>query len=413
MNQAIYIIFLADIMFTVECFLPAAVMVWRKGQFVMSSKLFFSIFTLLFVLLGSGCGNHAERLQEEDIVIASANPMSGGSKEFGDMKVKAFQLAFDEVNAAGGIQGKKIKLLVGDDASSPKEAHNLAEKIVADPSVVAVLGHWNSASTMAARNVYNGAGIPVITDSVNKTITDGTTPYLFRIVPTDKLEAEELGEYCYHKLGLKKMAIIYVNNDYSRGMKDYFREKIQRIGGKVTAIETFFEGRTTDFTFELYKIKNSEPDGIFIAGYSPESALIVRQAKAIGINIPFIGTDGISSEDFVLLGQEAAEGVRFNGFFYSGIKEAHAEKFRKSFRERYGKEPDSYTALAYDSARLLIEAIKKNGASREGIYEYLSTVKQYPGVTGSITFDQNHDVISKITILTVRNGKIVKDDIQP
>ena len=393
--------------------------VYRKGLFVMSSKLILSVFTILFVLLGSGCSSSSsssstgQNSKNDDIIIASANPMSGSSKEFGNMKVKAIQLAFDEVNATGGIHGRKIKLWVGDDASSPKEAHNLAEKIVADSAVVAVLGHWNSASTMAARNVYNGAGIPVITDSVNKTITDGTTPYLFRIVPTDKVEAEELGEYSFHKLGLKKMAIIYVNNDYSKGMKEYFREKMQRIGGKITAIETFSEGRTMDFTSELYKIKNSEPDGIFIAGYSSEVALIARQARAIGLHLPILGTDGISSEEFVLLGKEAVEGVRFNGFFYNDIKENGSEKFRKSFQERYNIEPDSYAALTYDSAQLLIEAIKKNGVSREGIYEYLSKVENYPGVTGSITFDQNHDVKSKIVILTIKNGKIVKDDIQP
>ncbi|MDF2634632.1 MAG: hypothetical protein K0R78_1506 [Pelosinus sp.] len=379
----------------------------------MYNKLIFSSLMILFVLLGSGCSNSSEQSKKEDIIIASANPMSGSSKEFGHMKVKAMQLAFDEVNAAGGIHGRNIKLLVGDDASSPKEAHNLAKKIVADEAVLAVLGHWNSASTMAARNVYNGAGIPVITDSVNKTITDGTTPYLFRIVPTDKVEAEELAEYAFRKLGFKKIAIIYVNNDYSKGMKDYFREKMQRMGGEITAIETFSEGRTTDFTSELYKIKNSEPEGLFIAGYSSEVALIARQAREIGLYLPIIGTDGISSEEFILIGKEAVEGVRFNGFFYQDIKENGSENFREKFKKRYDKEPDSYAALTYDAAQLLIEAIKKNGASREGIYQYLSTVKDYPGITGKITFDKNHDVMSKIIMLTIKDGKIVKDAVQP
>ncbi|SFL86026.1 ABC transporter substrate-binding protein [Pelosinus propionicus] len=381
----------------------------------MSSKLIFSIFIMGFVLLGSGCNHNTigqQQNKKDDIIIASANPMTGNSKEFGSMKVKAIQLAVEEVNAAGGIQGRKIKLLVGDDASSPKEAHKLAEKIAADQSVVAVLGHWNSASTMAARNVYNGAGIPVITDSVNKTITDGTTPYVFRVIPTDKVEAEQLGEYSFYQLGLKRMAIIYTNNDYSKGMKDYFRERLQRIGGEITAIEIFSEGRTTDFTSELYKIKYSKPDGLFIAGYSSETASIIRQARAIGLELPIIGTDGISSEEFILLGKEAVEGVRFNGFFYNGIQENGSEEFRKRFQNRYHKEPDSYAALAYDSALLLIEAMKKNGISREGIYDYLSKVENYPGVTGHITFDQHHDVKSKITILTIRNGKIIKDDIQ-
>ena len=384
-----------------------------KGLIVMRNKLIISSLFILFVLLGSGCSNSNEQHNKDDIIIASANPMSGNSREFGNMKVKAIQLAFDEVNAAGGIQGRKLRLLVGDDASSPKEAHNLAEKIVADKSVIAVIGHWNSASTMAARNVYNGAGIPVITDSVNKTITDGTTPYLFRILPTDQMEAEELAEYSFYKLGLKKMAIIYVNNDYSIGMKDYFREKMQRMGGAITTIETFSEGRTKDFTSELNKIKNSQPDGIFIAGYYTEVALIARQAHEMGLSFPIISTDGISSEELISLGGKAVDGIRFNGFFYSDMTQNGSEKFIRNFRKRYGKEPDSYTALAYDSAQLLIEAIRKNGASREGIYEYLAKVNEFPGITGNLTFDKNHDVKSKIVILTIKDGKIVKDDRQP
>lgn len=384
-----------------------------KGLNVIRMKLMISSLFIVFVLLGSGCGISNEQDKKNDIIIASANPMSGNSSEFGHMKVKAIELAFDEINASGGIEGRKLKLLVGDDASSPKEAHNLAEKIVADKAVIAVIGHWNSASTMAARNVYNGAGIPVITDSVNKTITDGTTPYLFRILPTDQVEAEELAAYSFYKLGLKKMAIIYVNNDYSIGMKDYFREKMQRIGGEITTIETFSEGRTTDFTSELNKIKNSEPDGIFIAGYYTEVALIARQAQELGLDLPIIGTDGVSSEELISLGGKAVEGIRFNGFFYSDIKQNRSEEFIRNFKKRYDKEPDSYTALAYDAAQMLIEAIRKNGASREGIYEFLSKVNEFPGITGNITFDKNHDVKSKIVILTVKDGKIVKDDKQP
>jgi branched-chain amino acid transport system substrate-binding protein len=379
----------------------------------MRNKLIIGILFILFVLLGSGCSNSIDQSNKDDIIIASANPMSGNSREFGNMKVKAIQLAFDEVNEAGGIQGRKLKLWVGDDASLPKEAHNLAEKIVANKAVIAVIGHWSSASTMAARNVYNGAGIPVITDSVNKTITDGTTPYLFRVVPTDQVEAEALAEYSFYKLGLKKMAIIYVNNDYSMGMKEYFREKIQRIGGEITTIESFSEGRTTDFTSELNKIKNSEPEGIFIAGYYAEVALIARQAHEMGLSIPIISTDGISSEELISLGGKAVEGIRFNGFFYSEMKQNDSEKFIQNFRNRYHKEPDSYTALAYDSAHLLIEAIQRNGATREGIYEYLEKVNEFPGVTGNLTFDKSHDVKSKIMILTIKDGKIIKDDRQP
>jgi branched-chain amino acid transport system substrate-binding protein len=371
-----------------------------------------SILMILVAFLG-GCSDGKVQNEKPEIVIASANPMSGNSSDSGQMKVKAIQLAFDEVNAAGGINGRKLKLLIGDDAGAPKEAHKLATKLVADPNVLAVIGHWNSASTVATRNVYNGAGVPVLTDSVKKIITDGTTPYLFRILPSDQSEAEKIAEYVFHKLHIKKIAIIYVNNDYSVGMKDYFSERIQRIGGEVTAVETFFEGRTGDFTAELKKIKNSEPDGIFISGYYVEVAQIAREARSLGINLPIICPNGINSEELIHLGGAAVEGIKFNGFFYSGIKQNGSEEYAKNFKIRYGIETDTFAALAYDSAHMLINAIRKNGASREGIYQYLVEMKEYPGVAGTVSFDATHDAEIKMITLTVKDGKIVPDTIQP
>lgn len=376
-------------------------------------KLLISSLLLFSALLINGCGNVREQTKNDELLIASANPMTGNSSDFGDMKVKAIQLAFDEVNQSGGIDGKKLTLLIGDDASLPKKAHKLAVTLAADPKVLAVIGHFNSANTLVTRNVYNGAGLPVITDSVNRSITDGTTPYLFRIVPTDQVAAEQLVQYAVNKLYFKKFAIIYVNNDYSKDMKEYFRAKIRQLGSEVTAIEIFFEGRTKDFTPELEKIKHSAPDSIIFIGYDKEAALIARQARDIGITTPFISTDGISSQELINLGGTAVEGIRFNGFFHTSMKQNSSEKFSKAFIEYYGKEPDSYAALAYDSAQILIEAIRKNGASREGIYTYLTTLKNFPGVTGNITFDEKHDVHTTIMILTVKDGQFVPDALQP
>ena len=371
-----------------------------------------SILMILIVFL-SGCSTSSIQLSNQEIVIASANPMSGNSSDSGQMKVKAIQLAFDEVNRGGGINGRKLKLVVGDDASSSKEAHKLATKLAADPTVLAVIGHWNSANTIATRNVYNGAGIPVLTDSVKKIITDGTTPYIFQILPSDKSEAEKIADYSFHKLNLKKIAIIYVNNDYSIGMKDYFYERMQLLGGDITATEIFFEGRTEDFTTELTKIKNSQPEGIFISGYYIEVAKIAQQARRMGMNLPIICPNGINSQELIRLGGTAVEGIKFNGFFYSGIKQNGSEEFAQAFKNRYGIEPDTFAALAYDSAQMLIQGIRKNGASREGLYQYLSDLKGYQGVAGNVTFGENHDAEIPMITLTVKDGKIVPDIIQP
>lgn len=386
----------------------------EKGLIAVKNKrMIISSILMILVIFLSGCSNKNQQIAKDEIVIASANPMTGNFSDSGQMKVKAIQLAFDEVNRAGGINGKQLKLVVGDDASSPKESHKLATKMAVDPTILAVIGHWNSANMIETRNVYNGAGIPVLTDSVKKIITDGTTPYIFRVLPSDKSEAEKIVDYSFYKMDLKKMAIIYVNNDYSIGMKDYFYERMQLVGGEITDVELFSEGRTVDFGAELVKIRNSQPEGIFISGYYPEVAQIARQAREMGINLPIICPNGSNSEELIRLGGTKVEGVKFTGFFYSGIKQNGSESFAQAFKNSYGIEPDTFAALAYDSAQILINAIRTNGATREGIYHYLSELKGYPGVAGNVSFDATHDAELKIIMLTVENGKIVPDIIQP
>lgn len=369
------------------------------------------VMAMLFSLV-AGCrgGKSAEK---GDIVIASANPMTGDSAQFGDMKVKAIQLAIEEVNAAGGIDGRKVKLQVEDDIGNPKEAPNVAQKIASNPDVVAVIGHWNSSCTLAAREIYEAAGIPVITDSVNKQITDGKTPHVFRISLTDTRQAHQLAEYAYNKLGVRKVAVIYTANDFGMGLNNDFTQKFKELGGTITASETYFEGQTKDFKAQLTKIKQTNPELLFMAGYYTECALIAKQMKEIGLNIPILGTEGISSEQLIKLGGDAVEGIRFTGFFHPAVEFPGTKEFVAKFKEKYGVEPDTYAALAYDSAKLILEGIKVNGATREGVYKYLKEVKDFPGVAGPITFDASGENSRSIIILTVKDGKFVPDELQP
>lgn len=349
----------------------------------------------------------------EEIYIASANPMTGDSAQFGDMKVKAIQLALDEVNEAGGIDGKKVNLLVGDDTGNPREAPNVGQKFAEDEKVLAVIGHWNSSCTLAARGIYNDAGMPVITDSVNKDITDGSTPYLYRISLTDTAQAEYLAEYAYEVMGKRKVGIMYTSNDFGTGITADFSRVFEEKGGEVVATETYHEGQSIDFTPQLTKLRNEDPDLMFIAGYYVETALIAQQAKSVGLDVPMLGTDGISSEELIKLGGTAVEGILFTGFFHPQVKYPGTEEFVTSFREKYNREPDTYAALAYDSAKIILKAIEEKGATREGIKSYLSEVKDFPGVAGPISFDDKNDVTRGIIILEVKDLEIVPAEVQP
>lgn len=372
----------------------------------MKKKSILGIILALTMVFLAGCGGGGGGGTSDKLYIASANPMTGDSAQFGDMKVKAIQLAIEEANAEGGVDGKQIELLVGDDTGNPKEAPNVAQKFASDNNVLAVIGHWNSSATLAARGIYEAAGIPVITDSVNKTITDGTTPHMFRISLTDTTQATNLANYTYNVMGKRNAAIMFTANDFGTGLKNDFTAEFEKLGGKVSVSETFFEGQSKDFSPQLTKIKAANPDVLFVAGYYVETALIAQQADGIGLDVQMIGTEGISSEELVKLGGDAVEGIRFAAFFHPDVEFPGTKEFVEAFTAKYNKAPDNYSALAYDSAKIIIEGMRQNGANRDGITKYINEVKDFPGVAGPISFE-NNDVTRNILILEVIDGQIV------
>jgi len=369
-----------------------------------------SCFTALALAACDDSGNKSSSNGQavKDIFIASANPMTGDSAQFGDIKVKAIQLALDQFNARNVLGGAQVKLLVGDDTGNPKEAPNVAQKFAADPKLLALIGHWNSSCTLAARGIYEAAGLPVITDSVNKAITDGTTPHLFRISLTDTAQAESLASYAYKVIGKRRAAILYTANDFGNGLMNDFTLKFTELGGEVLASETYFEGQSKDFSPQLTKIKEKKPDLLFVAGYYVETALIAQQARAMGLDMQILGTDGISSQELIKLGGDAVEGIMFGGFFHPDIEFSGTREFTEAFKAAYNKDPDTYAALAYDSARIILGAIEKYGpqVTRENITEFMRECKDFPGVAGPITFVDN-DVIRNVIVITVKDGAFI------
>lgn len=362
-------------------------------------------FLLTAVLAGCGSGSGGSSDSKGEIVIASANPMSGDVAQYGDTKVKGIQIAIDEVNAKGGIGGRKVRLEVGDDAGNPKEGANLAQKLASNSSISAVIGHWNSSVTLAAIPIYDKAGLPAITDSVNRKIS-GASKYVFRIFATDIVEGRELAAYTKNILGKSKAAIIYENNDYGQGLTASFTENFKKLGGEVVASEPYIGG-TKDFKPQISKIKGLSPDVLFIGGYHTETALIARQAREAKMDLQLLAGDGVESEDLMKLGGQAVEGLIFAADYNALLDIPGNKEFVEKFKAKYGRLPDTYAALAYDSARLILEGMTKNGVSRDKIQQYLKQVKDFPGVTGKVTFNDQNDAERPIYMLVVKGGKIV------
>jgi branched-chain amino acid transport system substrate-binding protein len=366
-----------------------------------------ALLAMFLVAVAGGCGSSST----DPIVISHAAPMTGDSGHFGKVEAEGIQIAIDEINAAGGIDGRTVKFVNEDDMGNPKEAANVAQRISSNSDIVAVVGHWNSSCTLAGIPIYDAAGIPVVTSSINQKIS-GSSKWVFRDSLTDEQAGSQIAEYAVKQLGAKRIAIFYTNNDFGKGQNDVFTRVAKGLGSDVVASESYIEGQSRDFTPQLTKIKNVNPDLIFLAGYYTEGAMIVQQARRLNMDIPIIGPDGLNSEEFVKLGGDTVEDVMFAGYFHSSMEFPGTAEYAEKYRDKYGYDSDTFAALAYDATRLILEGMKENGPTREGIQTYLEGVEDFPGVAGPITFDDKHDAHRKIIVLTVKDGKIVPADVQ-
>ncbi len=388
-------------------------------RYAMQRKL--SLLALALALIVPACNKNGGTQEAAEITIAVAGPMTGSGAAFGEQIRNAALLKTQEVNDAGGINGKKVKLLVEDDKGDTKEATNVARKLAADKDVCIIIGHFNSTCTNAAKVEYNRKEVVSISaGSTNVTVCAGN-PYTFRNLYRDDYQGTFLAHYAKKKLGLKKIAVFYENDDYGKGLMNSFKEEADKIGMAVVATDSFLRERTQDFKPLLQKVMAAEPDGVFVAGLYNEAALICKSAKTdLGMNVTFFGGDGLTDDKFIEIAGSAAEGALITTpfLFNTGNDSPEAVKFMGDYRKAYnGKEPGTWAALTYDAIGQAIEAIKAVGPDRRKIREWLAACttleKGYKGVTGVTYFDEEGDCYSKpIYVAVVKGGKMVPAPLQ-
>lgn len=354
----------------------------------------------------SGCGNSGgDKKASDTIKIGLAAPLTGSSAQDGESIKNGVQLAIDEVNAKGGINGKKVELDVQDDKSDPKEAAIVANKLSGDKSVLAVVGHFNSSATLAGAPIYNKAGVVEISPGSSSPAVTKAGDYTFRVITTDAFQADYVAKWAINDLGYKRIAIIYENNDYGKGLSDAFAEKAKAQGANIVANDSYLAGETKDFSAILTKIKTENPDMLFIGGLYNETALIAKQAKNMNLNVPIMGVDAIYSNALIELGGESVDGVLLPGFFHEGTDNPVAQNFIKSYKEKYKQDPATYAAYGYDAAQIVLDAIAKAGTDRKAIRDHIAKVKDFQGATGINTFDEHGDVMKDPLRLVIKEGK--------
>lgn len=339
--------------------------------------------------------------KQDTITIAIAGPMSGPEAKMGTDFRNAVTLAVEEWNQKGGVLGKKIEVLVGDDQSDPKQAVAVANKFVTQ-KVVAVIGHFNSSCSIPASDIYNRADIPMITPaSTNPQLTERGYKNVFRICGRDDQQGKIGAEFIKRKLGFKRIAIIHDRTTYGQGLADEVKKNLEGYAQIV-----YYGGITKgdqDFKPVLTTIKEKNPELIYFGGIYPEAGLIIKQAREIGIKAVFMSGDGTIDPKFIEIAGDAAEGTYLT-FGQDPEKLPTAKDFLKKYRERFG-ELGPYSIYAYDATNVLLTAIKEAGTvDGKKIYEKLHEL-EFKGALGDIKFDEKGDVVKSPYVVWITKNK--------
>ena len=366
--------------------------------------------TTTALLTSSGCNR-----QPDTIKLGEFASMTGKEAVFGQNVNKGTRLAIEESNAAGGVLGRTLELITEDDQSKPGESATVVKKLISRDKVVVILGEITSGRTLEAAPIAQAARIPLISPGATNVEVTAKGNYIFRICFIDDFQGTVMAKFARETLKLKRVAILSsVSSAQSVGLAKYFRERFTSASTVIAAEQKYSEGEK-DFRAQLTAIKAAGADGIFVPGYYAEAALICKQARDLGLTLPLLGVDGWESPDLLAIAGAAAEGCYLSTHFSPESKAPAVVAFNERYRKRWGISANALSVLGYDATMLAIDAIRR-ADSTEGakIRDALAATKNYPAVTGAITFDANRNPTKNAVVLTVKNGKFTfVQDVSP
>lgn len=372
----------------------------------------------LFAVSGCGGGGSgsASTAAATPFKVGVAGPMTGRFASYGASQKAGAQIAMDELNAGGGVNGGTASMALGDDLGDPRQAVPVAQKFIHDSGVVVVDGHMFSGTTIAAASSYQAAGLPMISPTSTSPGIGTLGGFIWRICMTDAAQGAGLARYSVDTLGKSRIAIMYddSDSDYGRGLADAYGSGVKAAGGTIVASERYATG-DTDFKAQIIRIKAAGPDLVFLAGYYPEGAEIARQARDLGMTTQFLGSDGLASDKLPKLGGAAVEGTLVSTFFDYTKQDPALQKFVAAYKAANdGANPDWFAADSYDVIMLAAQAARNAGKNeRVAINDALGTIGIYQGVSGPITFDKNGDVVKPLQIVVVHDGALATAPRQP
>ncbi|HZV20582.1 MAG TPA: ABC transporter substrate-binding protein [Hyphomicrobiales bacterium] len=355
------------------------------------------------LMVGSSINSRADVIK-----IGVFGPMSGDAAAHGNAEKEAVELAVKEKNAAGGIRGKQIEVIYGDDAGKPEEAVNVAKRLVARDDVSILIGSISSPASLAASQIAGQTQTPqiVVSGTAQKITTQGNK-WVFRSPVPDTKLAGDLATFINEKFpSIKKVAFLYVNDDFGRGGFEAFKAKAQEYGIEIVDEERYARG-DLDFTAQLGKIKASPAQALIEWSRYTEGALVAKQFQQLGMTMPRFGSDGVAIPKYIELGGEAVNGV-FYMTHYSSATTGNipaAQVFIEKFKKAYGTLPNAYNAEAYDAITIALLAIEKAGSEdKAAIRDALANVS-FESVRGPFKFDSKGDPLLLTHVVKIVNGK--------
>ncbi|EHJ55721.1 hypothetical protein HMPREF9318_02052 [Streptococcus urinalis FB127-CNA-2] len=374
-------------------------------RFLLATVSLFSAVTLAACSSApTGSSNSSGTKVGDTIKVGINLELTGAVSAYGNAEKNGAQLAINEINKDGGVNGKKLKVVTKDNKSDNSEASSVTTSLATESKVNVIVGPATSGATAAAPNA-SSAGVPLITPSATQddlTLTsDGKTRKdVFRTIFVDSYQGDVLSKYATENLKAKKVVLFYDNSsDYAKGIAKRFKKVYK--GDIVT--EATFQSGDTDFQSALTKFKDKDYDAIVMPGYYQEAGTIIKQAREMGITAPILGPDGFADDKLVeLAGKSNVNDVYYiSGFSKSCSKKA--AKFASDYKAKYGSEPSMFAALAYDSVYMAAKASEKAKTSAD-ISENLANIKNFKGVTGTMTIDKKHNPVKSVSIVGLTNG---------
>lgn len=361
---------------------------------------------------GTGAGaaaTPAGQAETGPIRIGHYASMTGKEATFGQSTDQGIRLAFKEINAAGGLNGRPIEIITYDTKGESKEAGNAVTRLITSDKVTAVLGEVASSLSLAGGAVAQQYGVPMITPSSTAPLVTRNRPMVFRVCFIDPFQGYVVAKFSREHLNAATAAVLYDQAQaYSKGLGDEFKRHFTQMGGKIVADQAYSSG-DQDFSAQLTTIRSAKPDIIFVPGYYTEVGNIALQARRLGITVPLLGGDGWDSEQLPAIAGSAIEGCYYANHYAPDQPSDEVREFVEKYRAEYGGQtPDGLAALGYDAALVLFDAMKRaQSLSGPDLAKAIAETKDFRAVTGVITIDKNRDASKSAVVVQMRDGKPV------